>query len=262
MQRRRLTLVWTCLAATAITVAVPGCGRRLRGIETGDQTLLHGGRSVLQQAGEIEAVVSPVRVPWGSKSSPVGFLIELTNLSQVPIQLAVDQIELHDAWGRILQPLPPQMLLRSFGADSGEPTRARRVAYRPRTIHRHYRRRYPVRFHYRPRIYAYPYGHYGYWPSRWSGGTYYNYGYDPYAEQRHTARFLSELLTDQAIPPQHTVVGHVVFPYRLEKDDELTLVLHLHRQGRGTTSQPAPAPESDGSAGPLVTTLAFRFEVD
>lgn len=252
--------MWICLSAGMITVAASGCGRRLRGIESADQTVLHGRKSVLQQADGVEAVVSPVRVPWGSKSSPVGFFIELTNLSSGPIRLAVEEIELHDAFGRIYQPVPPERLLRSFGAGLGKEARVRTVAYRPWVVRRHYYRRYPVYRRYWPR--PYPYG-YWYGPSsRWYGGLYYDSGYDPYFEQQRTARFLSELLTDQVIEPKHAAVGHVVFSYGLGDDEELTLLLCVHHERAPDASQPAALPETVEPAALPTTTLSFRFEVE
>jgi len=260
MEPHGRALVWVCLAGATIIVAASGCGRRLRGIDSADQTVLHGRRSVLQQADGVEAVVSPVRVPWGSKSSPVGFFIELTNLTEGPIRLAVEEIELHDAFGRIYQPVAPERLLRSFGAGAGKEARVRTVAYRPRVVRRYYYRRYPVyRRHW---LWPYRYG-YCYGPSsRWYGGLYYDSGYDPYLEQQRTARFLSELLTDQVVEPKHTVVGHVVFSYRLGNDEELTLLLRVHHERAPGASQPARLPETVEPAALRTTTLSFRFDVD
>ncbi|MHC4090802.1 MAG: hypothetical protein ACYSVY_11095 [Planctomycetota bacterium] len=266
MQGNFWTLVWTCVATATVGLAAPGCGKRLRGIETADQIVLHGGKAVLQQADGIEARVSPVRVPWGSTASPVGFNVELTNLSEHAIRLAVAEIELHDAFGRIFEPVPPERLLRSFGVTPGDSAPVRRVAHRPRSIYRHRRHYYygPYRAYRRRYRYAYPYA-YCYGPSYWWGaGLYYDTGYDVYEEERRTARFLSELLTDQVVEPNHAVIGHVVFAYRLSTDEELTFVLRVHHEPKPAAPEPEAPPDAAepvDAATPRTTAMSFRFEV-
>ena len=253
------------LAAAALVPAGAGCRKRLRGIDCPGQTLLDKGRSVLQEADGVEGVVSPVPVPWASKSEPIGFAIELTNFSDRSLRLELDSIELRDPLGRLLKPLPPDRLLRAFGAEPVKDSRVRRVAYR----------RYFVRRHYYPRRWLRPYWcGWGYGRPRYDvrvvggwgfGGMYYD---DTYAEARRIARFLSELLTDQTIAPQHVATGQVVFPYRLRSDDQVTVLIHIP-QPDAAPSPATPNHDPEGVASdetaaveptPSVTTLTFRFE--
>jgi hypothetical protein len=244
----------------ALLLAASGCGKRLRGLETADQILLDDGRSVLQQADGIEAVVTPVRVPWGSRDSPVGFAVELTNQTEGPVSLAVADIELHDAAGRVFEPIDPGRLRESFGFGSGERRAVQTVGHRAWYIRRHYYRR-PYRYYRRYRWYpGYP------WFSRttgwYAGGIYFGDGPDPFAEQRRTARFLSELLTDQTIEPQHAVFGYVVFAYHLTDEERLTLVISVLPEPKPPTSAPAEGAAEAGPEPGEATTLSFRFLVD
>lgn len=259
MQTFRAQPTWCCLALATIALAAPGCQRRLRGVETADQVLLRGGKSVLQQADGIEAVVTPVRVPWASKNSPIGFALELTNLTEGPVHLAVADIELHDSLDRIFEPMPPEHLLRSFGIGAEGEGTVQTVGHRPRHVRRH------VRHHYRhyPRYVWYRGYPYYYRTSGWRyGGLRFDSGADPYARQRQTARFLSELLTDQTVEPQHVAFGHVVFAYRLDDDEQLTLVVSVARAPEEVASQPAEPGVEAEEATERVTRLVFLFEVD
>ena len=253
------------LAAAALVPAGAGCRKRLRGIDCPGQTLLDKGRSVLQEADGVEGVVSSVPVPWASKSEPIGFAIELTNFSGRSLRLELDNIELRDPLGRLLKPLPPERLLRAFGAEPVHSRRVRRVAHRRYFVRRYY---YPRRW-----LGPYPWG-WGHGGPRYDirvvggwgfGGMYYD---DTYAEARRMARFLSELLTDQTIAPQHVAIGQVVFPYRLRSDDQVTVLIHIP-QPDAAPSPATPNHDPEGVASdetaaveptPSVTTLTFRFE--
>ena len=256
MDRPLLRLRRGVPALAVLALAVGGCGRSLRGIEGADQVLLHGGKVVLQQTEAAEAAVTPTRVPWGDKSEPVGFLIEVTNLSEQPLHLVVNDIELIDQFGRALRPVDPEQLMRAFGAGAGDRTNVQTVAYR--RIHvrrpRHHYAHYSTCYRPHPAYYGWATCSMGPW---FGGGPYYDSSYDAYAAQRATAKFLSELLTDQIIDPGHTIRGRVVFTHRLADDEELTLNINLQSiQPAGETE---PQPPGDQ---PPVTTLTFRFEVD
>ncbi|MCP4247534.1 MAG: hypothetical protein GY778_10840 [bacterium] len=273
-RRLAMPVLMGCLAAA-------GCGKRIRGIETDDQMLLNGRRSVLRQTPDLEVVVTPVRVPWGSRAGPVGFAIELTNLSDGPIELSIDGIELHDDFDRIFKPIAPEKLLQSFGVAAGKSAPVRLAAYRPPVVHRRYYRRHHHVYRYR-RPWPYPYGWYYGSGFSWGGGPYYDAGYDAHLERQRTRRFLSELLTDQTVEPQHAVGGFVVFPYRLAEDQELTLVLRVEHPSQSPStdsadrraetdtdsdvlSDPTAPPEpgtTTASAQVATTVLTFRFEVD
>jgi hypothetical protein len=72
---------------------------------------------------------------------------------------------------------------------------------------------------------------------------------------------MSELLTDQTIAPQHVAIGHVVFPYRLRSDDQLTVLIRIPQPDAARS----PATQPRDEVGPAerassVTTLTFRFE--
>ncbi len=237
---------WRILAApilgAGLAAAAPGCGKHLRGIDCPGQTVLNKGRAVLQETDAVEAVVAPVDVPWATQSEPIGFTITLNNLGEQPLRLELNSLELQDPLGRLVSPLPPDRLLRAFGTESSATPAARRVSHRTYYVRRYYYRpprcypRYSYRYY---TGYAWPWYDYRTVGGWGVGGVYYD---DPYAEARRTARFLSELLTDQTIPPRHVATGHVVFPYRLRSDDQLTLRMHLEA--------------ADGT----ISTLEFRFE--
>ncbi len=243
------------LAVSLAAMTAPGCGKRLRGLETADQTLLHGRRTVLQQAGGVEAAVTAVRVPWGSRAEPVGFLVDLTNLHESPLSITVDQIELIDPFDRRTKPIPPERLLRSFGRAPRESASVRTASYRPYCYRRsgHAYRRYRVYHRHYPAYVTSYAGGPNFW---WGGSAYYGPPYDPYAEYQRTARFLSELLIDQTVEPRQTIRGYLVFPYRLGSDDQLTLQLRTVRSASPATAQPA------GAAGAEQIVLTFVFEVD
>ena len=76
--------------------------------------------------------------------------------------------------------------------------------------------------------------------------------------KERTSRFLSELLTDQTIEPRHVAAGHVVFPYGLDDDEALTLVISLKRAW-GAPAEPAVGADSGAAE---VIRLTFRFETD
>ncbi|MCP4590450.1 MAG: hypothetical protein GY842_06890, partial [bacterium] len=105
-------------------------------------------------------------------------------------------------------------------------------------------RHYHYRCDGRPRYRVYTsFGGWG-WPG---GGP---YEYDPYHDQRETARFLAQLLESVTIEPQHVVIGHVVFAYRPREDDQLTLRITLGPNEASPTTQPADQ-----------TTVSMVFEV-
>ncbi|MFQ5489625.1 MAG: hypothetical protein ACE5GE_02785 [Phycisphaerae bacterium] len=259
-----------CMALSALLATAAGCGKRLRPVEDIGQRLIDDDHAILAQTDDLEVVVRPVEVPWATKAGPIGFRVELTNLSEEPFDLTLNRFELEDSLGRLRAPLPPEGLRGAF--DAGDRTQTARRSNPPqerryllagygrshpyrRYGHRYYRRHYG---HYRyPYHYGFYSGYYGYYGPGLSIGWGYGGYPDPYVEARRTAHFLSELLDDQTITPNHVAVGNLVFAHRPERDERLTLLLHLTPE---STESGAGTPPADSAASP-VSTLMFAFEV-
>ncbi len=235
----------------ALGLTLAGCGPRLRPLESTDQVILHDGRAVLQEAEGVEIVVAPVLVPWASRTGPVGFLVEISNVGQAAIEFKVNDLLLEDGLGRKFSPVQPETLLRTLAGATQSESQIRLISGRHRRYYRVRRRRH----------YARPYSYGAYYGTGYGYGYGFGFGYgygagdgyydSTYAQQQEIARFLSGLLESQTVPPEHVVVGYIVFPYHMVKDDDVTVWYHLPTDH--TASQPADRSSHAAS---------FRFSVD
>ncbi len=237
--RRHTSLKVLPALAGGARVILSGCGRHVRAVETGTQLVSNKHRTATVNTPQFEISATWVPVPWASKHGPIAFLLQIANLGESAVHFDLDGVTLEDSFGRIRGVIPPEKLWRAFSASATKsPRRTVLVAYRRYVRHsRHYRRYYP-----RHRVYVSS-GGFG-----WGWGP---YDYDPYYEQRETARFLAQLLESQTIVPQGIATGFVVFPYDPEKHDELTLWVEIGPPIGATTTQPGEA----------ATMVSLRFEV-
>ncbi len=251
-------IVW--LAIPVLLIPAGGCRKRLRPVEDIGQQLIDDEHAIWAQTEALELVVWPIEVPWADKTGPIGFRVELTNLTDQPLELGPTQFELQDALGRLLPPVPPQRLRGAFATPAATGTALRSAPadgsiYRLANYgkHRHYRthRRHYYSHHYYPRRYRHHYysGYYGGYWGYYGAGISIGWGYydncDPYDEARITSYFLSELLDDQTVDPNHIAVGNLVFAHRPERGELLTLLFHV----------------PSGSSGDEPAALDFLFEV-
>ncbi|MFH0981681.1 MAG: hypothetical protein V2A79_09100 [Planctomycetota bacterium] len=220
-------------------LAVGGCGRSIRAVETTDQLVSHKHRTATVNTPRFEVTATWTPVPWAGSDGPIAFLLQIANLSEYAVRFDLEGVTLEDGFGRLRGVIPPEKLYRAFSISSAdEPPRAALASYR-RTVRysRYYYDYYPEH-----RFYAW-HGGLG-WPV---GGA---YDYDPYYEQRKTARFLAQLLESQTLAPQSVALGYVVFAYDPQKDDKLTLRIEIGPRVEETSTQPAE-----------ITTVSMIFEV-
>jgi hypothetical protein len=233
------------LAAVPVMVALTGCGRSIRALDTENQIVSNKHRTATVNTEQFEVSATWVPVPWATGRGPIGFHLEIANAGKDAAQVDIGGIILRDGWGRLRGAIPPDKLLRAFSA-SAEPVGEPRAML---AGHCHVVRTYRHYDCYYPRPYA-VYAGYGY---GWGyGPPYYYYGGDPYYEQREIERFLAELLESQTVPPGGVASGFVVFPCDPEKDDELTVEVDL-----GTWTEADPAASQPAA----VATVSLAFEV-
>ena len=202
--------------ACGALIVVAGCGRRIRAVDVADQIVSNKHRTATVNTPQFEVSATWTPVPWAGRHGPIGFLLQIANVGDRAVEFDLDGVKLEDGFGRVRGAIPPDKLWRAFSRSfANRPRRAALVRHRRyvRYGRRHY---YDCRPSYRVHT---SFGGWG-----WGWGP---YDYDPYYEQRKTARFLAQLLESQTIPPQGVAVGYVVFPYEPKEDDELTLWIEI-----------------------------------
>jgi hypothetical protein len=235
-----------------------GCAPKMKAIEGLGQTVLRGGRDALIERAGLAVIVTPLAVRLEADERITGLRIELINQSTRPVRLDWRDVLLTGGDGLKRQPIRPGDFRRYAEMAQGDPPSA--YPYRSRHI---YIGVGHGGWHYHPRPYGYcgpPYHYYR------------DYYYDDYVEQYYrrrerVARFVASLWRTQTIQPGFVGLGHVVFDYKLHKNDRVLIELAPHRlpttlpatqPGALPTSGPSIHPLQPTQAGPLH--LQFHFE--